>query len=87
MISRANSYLQKKAKEDNEKLQASKIDKKILDLGILPTKSLLKLAEHGIKKLDDLADLSAEELIDVLPDLDEQSANDIIVKSRAHWFK
>lgn len=87
LISRANSYLQKKAKEDNEKLQASKIDKKILDLGILPTKSLLKLAEHGIKKLDDLADLSAEELIDVLPDLDEQSANDIIVKSRAHWFK
>lgn len=87
LIARASNYMKKKAQEDAEKLKASQVDKRILDLGVLNTDALLKLAEHGVKKLDDLADLSADELMDVLPDLDEQSANDIIVKSRAHWFK
>ncbi|MCR5224981.1 MAG: transcription termination factor NusA [Alphaproteobacteria bacterium] len=87
LISRAKNFLVKKQKEDEAKLKEAKIDKKIVDLNVFSTESLLKLAEHNIKKLDDLADLSADELMEILPDLDEQSANDIIMKSREHWFK
>jgi len=87
LISRAKNFLAKKQKEDEAKLKEAKVDKKIIDLGMFSTEDLLKLAEHNIKKLDDLADLSADELIEILPELDEQTANDIIMKSREHWFK
>ncbi len=87
LISRAKNFLEKKRKEDEEKLKNSGIDKKIVALNVFSTESLLKLVDNNIKKLDDLADLSADELIEILPDLDEQSANDIIMKSREHWFK
>jgi len=46
------------------------------------------LGENGVKTLDDLADLASDELIEFLPnaDLDEESANTIIMAARAHWF-
>ena len=50
---------------------------------------LVALGEGGIKTLDDLADLAADELLELLPrqDLTEAHANDIIMKARAHWFE
>jgi hypothetical protein len=47
---------------------------------------LLILAENNVKTLDNLADLSAGELMELLPHLDGNSANETIIKSREHWF-
>ncbi|MBQ7674767.1 MAG: transcription termination/antitermination protein NusA [Alphaproteobacteria bacterium] len=87
LISRAQNYLEQQEKEAQEKLQNMKIDKKLIDLGVLSSPMLLKLAEHNILKLDDLADLATDELIEFLPELDEESASAVIMKAREHWFK
>ena len=63
-----------------------KVDKKLIELGVFSNSTLLKLAENNILKLDDLADLAADELIEILPELDENTASEIIMKAREHWF-
>ncbi|MHA1114066.1 MAG: transcription termination factor NusA, partial [Alphaproteobacteria bacterium] len=51
------------------------------------------LGEAGIKALDDLADLAADELIDGEDgllrafDISPDEANEIIMAARAHWFE
>ena len=49
---------------------------------------LVTLGEKGIKTLDDLADLAADELIEMLGEgsVDEETANAIIMSARQHWF-
>ena len=48
----------------------------------------LALARKGIKSLDDLADLAGDELVEILPEfgLNEESAGELIMAARAHWF-
>jgi transcription termination/antitermination protein NusA len=49
---------------------------------------LVALGENGVKTLDDLADLAADELLDIAPPgtLQRERANEIIMAARAHWF-
>ena len=49
---------------------------------------LLTLANNNIKTIDDLADLAADELIDILGEntVSVQEANKIIMNAREHWF-
>jgi N utilization substance protein A len=53
---------------------------------------LVTLGENGIKTLDDLADLSSDELIDPQDGilrgtgLSSADANSVIMAARAHWF-
>lgn len=88
--------LQNRAKEYVEKRNAS-FDKKSKDLGIdeqlktvdgLDQDMIIKLAENGVKTLDDLADLAADELIEILgaDALTQVEANRIIMAAREHWF-
>jgi transcription termination factor NusA len=79
--------LAKREQETLEKLQEMNVDDEIIDLGALALKDILVLAKGGITTLNDLADLSAGELMDLLPNLDENSANEVIMKSRKHWFE
>ena len=48
----------------------------------------MALGEKGVKTLDDLADLASDELIEIVGAevMDEETANDIIMAARAHWF-
>jgi N utilization substance protein A len=49
---------------------------------------LVKLGDKGIKTLDDLGDLASDELIDIVgKDMDEDTANGVIMAARAHWFE
>ncbi len=51
---------------------------------------MLKLAENEILKLDDLAELDCEELMNLIGELgldDEVEAGNIIMAARAHWFE
>jgi N utilization substance protein A len=49
--------------------------------------ALVKLGEKGVKTLDDFADLAGDELIEILgkDELDEETANAMIMKAREHW--
>ena len=49
---------------------------------------ILGLAESGVRTLDDLADLAADELREILGEdtITEVEANRIIMAAREHWF-
>ena len=46
----------------------------------------LELNQKGIKTRDDLAELSVEELTEII-DMDKTTAADLIMEAREHWFK
>jgi N utilization substance protein A len=89
---RARVFLQ----EQNEKLSARRrelgVDDALATIEGLTPAMLVTLGENGVKTLDDLADLSSDELVDpqdgVLrgTGLSSADANAIIMAARAHWF-
>ena len=46
----------------------------------------LELNQKGIKTRDDLAELSVEELTDLI-EMEEKKAAELIMEAREHWFK
>ena len=50
---------------------------------------LVALGDKGVKTLDDLADLASDELIEIVgaDNMDEDTANAVIMTARAHWFE
>jgi N utilization substance protein A len=44
-----------------------------------------KLADGGVHKLDDLADLAVDELVEITG-MEESDAKELIMKAREHWF-
>jgi N utilization substance protein A len=87
LISRARECLVKKNKENSEKLKGMGVEDRMVESGVLSSTDFLTLAEHGIRKLDDLAGLSADELMELLPSLNKDSADKVIIKCREHWFE
>ncbi|WP_339861571.1 transcription termination factor NusA [Paremcibacter congregatus] len=92
--------LQNRARESLER-QAVESEKARLELGVsdeiaaiegMTPAMMVTLGEAGVKTLDDLGDLSADELISredgILrgTGLDEDQANAFIMAARAHWF-
>ena len=45
-----------------------------------------KLAAHGVKNRDDLADLAIDELVE-MTGVDAERAKQLITTARAHWFE
>jgi N utilization substance protein A len=62
------------------------VDPELLKLEGMDTQLAAKLAEHGIKSRDDLADLAVDELSE-MTGLDEEKAKKLIMAARAHWFE
>ncbi len=87
--SRAKEFVAKRNKEFEEKSKTLGIDEQLQSIAGLDQDMLLTLAGKGIKTLDDLADLAADELIELVGEdaLSIQEANRIIMDARAHWFK
>ena len=85
---RAQTYLDAKAAELKEKQAELGIEDELLTVDGLNSDQFLKLAEQGIKTRDDLADLAADELVEMLgaEQMTEAHANDVIMAARAHWF-
>ncbi len=74
------------------------LEEKRIDLGVsdeiaaiagLRPPILAALGEQGVKTLDDLADLSTDELLEIAPpgSLSEEKAVEIIMAARQHWFE
>jgi transcription termination factor NusA len=49
---------------------------------------LVALGKNGIKSLDDLADLASDELLEIvgIENLNQESAGQVVMAARAHWF-
>jgi N utilization substance protein A len=86
---RAQLYLSKRDTELKEQCKELGMENSLLSLEGLKAISLLSLAEAKIKTLDDLAELSGDELIDLIgkDNLTIEQANQIIMSARAHWFE
>ncbi len=86
---RARDSLEERSANEAKAMKKLKVKADLKDFdGGLASEQIIKLAEQGIQTLDDLADLAADELTEMLPDANftETQANDIIMKARAHWF-
>ena len=85
---RAKEFVEKRNKDFAKKSKDLGIDEQLKTIEGLDQDMIIKLAENNVKTLDDLADLAADELIEVLGEdtLTEVEANRIIMAAREHWF-
>src|SRR5450830_93730 len=61
------------------------VDPELLRLDGMDSQIAAKLAENGVKTRDDLADLAADDLIEICA-MDAERAKALIMKAREHWF-
>ena len=86
---RAAAYLEAKAAELKEKQEELGMEDALIEIEGLSADQFIKLGESGLKTRDDLADLAADELIEMLGEdgsITEDHANTVIMAARAHWF-
>jgi N utilization substance protein A len=86
---RAEAWLTRRDEELDEKRRAMGVEDAVAEAGGFSPQMLVTLGEKGVKTLDDLADLAADELIEILgaEAVDEETANAIIMAARQHWFE
>jgi transcription termination/antitermination protein NusA len=91
------SELQQRARtflaEQNERFETKRkelgVSEEIAAIDGMTPALMVALGEKAVKSLDDLADLAADELIEIAGPalkLQEAEANAIIMAARAHWF-
>ena len=85
---RAKDFIAKRNEEFAEKSKTLGIDEQLKTVDGLDQDMILTLAGKGVKTPDDLADLAADELMEMLGEnvLSEVEANKVIMKAREHWF-
>lgn len=86
---RAAGWIETRDKEVAEKMKSLGIQEDLSSLEGIGNELVIKLGEKGVKTRDDLADLSAEEFVEMVPDsgMKLREVNDLIMKARAHWFE
>jgi transcription termination/antitermination protein NusA len=86
---RAETFLARQATEQEERRVALGVTDEVAAVEALSAKDLIALGEKGVKTLDDLADLAGDELVEIVGAevMTEETANDIIMAARAHWFE
>ena len=85
---RAQAFLKTRDEELTGRRRELGVEDSVAEVpGVTPT-MLVALGEHEVKTRDDLADLAADELLEIVAEgsLSEPDANDIIMAARAHWF-
>jgi len=93
LSTRARNWLAEEEARNEARRRELGVTDEVAAIPGLSSRMLVALGEHGVKTLDDLADLSSDELINrsdgVLKEfgLDEAGANAIIMAARAHWFE
>jgi N utilization substance protein A len=80
---RARNALLTEAIAQEERVQTAR---DLLEIQGMDASLVAKLAENNITTLDDLAELAADELAE-LTGLSEETASDMIMQARAHWFE
>ncbi len=89
--SRAKAFVENRNAEFVKQSESLGIDEKLKTIQGLDQDMILTLANKGVKTLEDLADLAADELIEMLGEnvLSETEANNVIMSARtqAGWFE
>ena len=89
--SRAKAYVENRNAEFAKQSESLGIDEKLKSIEGLDQDMILALANKGIKTIDNLADLAADELIETFGEnvLSETEANNVIMSARtkAGWFE
>ena len=86
---RAIDFVERETVRINAALDDLKVTDDLKNFDHLSPAMILALAEKGMLTLDDLADLDSEELVEHLSSFgltDQDTAGDIIMAARAHWF-
>lgn len=83
---RAQAFLAKKRAEQEARLKELKVAKDLAALEGMVPDILVPIAEKGVVTLDDFADLSGDELKEMVEGLSLSDANELIMRARAHWF-
>ncbi|HYM30659.1 MAG TPA: transcription termination factor NusA [Candidatus Cybelea sp.] len=88
LIRRANDFLEARNVEYTKERKALGVEDAVAEIAGLTPAMQVTLGKAGVKTLDDLGDLAADELMEMLPGsgLGETEANAIIMAARAHWF-
>src|SRR5581483_2441811 len=89
LIRRAETFLARRDTELNERRIEMGVDDEVASMEALTAAMLVALGEKGVKTLDDLGDLASDELIEIVgaDNMDEETANQVIMAARAHWFE
>ena len=88
LIRRGEAFLTRRDTELNERRVELGVTDEVAELEALTPAMLVALGEKEVKTLDDLADLASDELIEIVgaDNMDEETANAVIMAARAHWF-
>ncbi|HTW68526.1 MAG TPA: transcription termination factor NusA [Acetobacteraceae bacterium] len=89
LVRRAEAFLTRRDTELTEKRIELGVDEDVASFEALTPAMLVALGEKGVKTLDDLGDLASDELIEIVgaDNMDEETANAVIMAARAHWFE
>jgi len=89
LIRRAEAFIARRDNELNDRRVELGVTDDIATIETLTPAMLVALGEKGVKTLDDLADLASDELIEIVgaDNMDEETANAVIMAARAHWFE
>ena len=86
LITRAKNHLDKIKEENLKNLKESGVEDFLLKNKLFTIDQLMKLSDNNIKTRDQLADLSNDELLEMIFDIDKVKADEIIMDARKHWF-
>jgi len=86
---RARAFLAEKDEEFAAKRVELGVTDEVAAVNGMRPAILVALGENGVRTLDDLADLAADELLEIAPtgSLSQERAEEIIMAARAHWFE
>ncbi len=88
LIRRGQMFLERRNLELTDKRNELGVTDEVAAMEVLTPSMLVALGEKGVKSLDDLADLASDELVEIVgaEAMDEDTANEVIMAARAHWF-
>src|SRR6202034_957969 len=88
LIRRAETFLTRRDTELTDKRIELGVTDDVASIEELTPAMLVALGDKEVKTLDDLADLASDELIEIVgaDNMNEETANQIIMAARAHWF-
>ena len=86
---RAKAYLVAKQDSLNKQIAEQNVSDDLKNMEGLTLDMVAALGNAGVKTLDDFADLASDELIEIVgaSNMNEDTANALIMKAREHWFE
>lgn len=85
---RAAEFIEQQTAENEAKLKELGVEEALMKLEGLTLEQVKKLAENGVKTMDDFAGLATDEFFEIVEksDLDEDTVSAMIMKARETWF-